>query len=91
MAEGRTDGGKIYWGWYIVGAAFLTMGINYGSRYCFGIFVRPIALDLQWSRSVISVGASLMILSYAVGGIVSVGGCSRAGGGSKVHAPSGSP
>ncbi len=71
MAEGRTDGGKIYWGWYIVGAAFLTMGINYGSRYCFGIFVRPIALDLQWSRSVISVGASLMILSYAVGGIVS--------------------
>lgn len=66
-----TGGRKIYWGWYIVGAAFLTMGINYGSRYCFGIFVRPIALDLQWSRSVISVGASLMILSYAIGGIVS--------------------
>ena len=71
MERGQTGGGKVYWGWYIVGAAFLTMGINYGSRYCFGIFVRPIALDLEWSRSVISVGASLMILSYAAGGIVS--------------------
>ncbi len=69
---GRPAGSRtIYWGWCIVGAAFLTMGINYGSRYCFGIFVRPIALDLEWSRSVISVGASLMILSYATGGIVS--------------------
>ncbi len=62
---------KIYWGWYVVLGAFLILGINYGARYCFGVFVKPMSLEYQWSRSVISLGASLMILSYGIGGIVS--------------------
>jgi MFS family permease len=62
---------KIYWGWYVVLGAFLILGINYGARYCFGVFVKPMSLEYHWSRSVISLGASLMILSYGIGGIVS--------------------
>ncbi|SEM29235.1 Sugar phosphate permease [Syntrophus gentianae] len=62
---------NLYWGWYVVLGAFLIMGINYGARYCFGIFVKPMSLEYGWSRSVISLGASLMILTYGIGGIFS--------------------
>jgi MFS family permease len=57
---------KIYWGWFVVAGAFLVLSINYGARYCFGVFVKPMATDYQWSRSVISLGASLNMLVYSV-------------------------
>jgi len=60
-----------YWGWYVVLGAFLISGINCGVRYCFGIFVKPMSLDYGWSRSVISLGASLTTLCYGIGGIFS--------------------
>ncbi|MBE9547182.1 MAG: MFS transporter, partial [Proteobacteria bacterium] len=61
----------IYWGWFVVLGAFLILSINYGSRYCFGIFIKPMSLEYQWSRSVISIAASINILLYAIGGILS--------------------
>jgi sugar phosphate permease len=61
----------IYWGWYVVLGAFLIMGINYGARYSFGIFVKPMALEYHWSRSVISAGMSILVLGYGIGGILS--------------------
>jgi sugar phosphate permease len=65
------DGRVLYWGWWVVLAAFLIMGVNYGGRYCFGIFVKPMALEYQWSRSVISAGMSILVLAYGIGGILS--------------------
>jgi sugar phosphate permease len=56
---------NIYWGWFVVAGAFLVLSINYGSRYCFGIFVKPMSADYQWSRSVISLGASINMLVYS--------------------------
>ncbi|PKN60654.1 MAG: hypothetical protein CVU53_01985 [Deltaproteobacteria bacterium HGW-Deltaproteobacteria-11] len=61
---GRTR--DIYWGWFVVAGAFLVLSVNYGARYCFGIFVKPLAADYQWSRSVISLGASLNMLVYSL-------------------------
>lgn len=60
----------VYWGWYVVLGAFLIQGISYSARYSFGVFVKPMALDNQWSLSVVSAGISLMILFYGVGGIL---------------------
>lgn len=60
---------RLYWGWYVVGGAFLVMAVSYGTRYCFGIFVNPLSLEYNWSRSVISGAASLMIFTSGVGGI----------------------
>jgi MFS family permease len=60
----------IFWGWYIVGAAFFVLAINYGSRYCFGVFVKPLANDYGWSRSVISLGASLNMFVYSACAVV---------------------
>ena len=57
---------NIYWGWFVVAGAFLVLSINYGARYCFGVFVKPMAADYEWSRSVISLGASLNMLVYSV-------------------------
>jgi len=61
----------LYWGWYVVLGAFLIIGINYGARYSFGVFVKPMALEYHWSRSVISAGMSILILAYGIGGIFS--------------------
>jgi len=55
----------IYWGWFVVAGAFLILSVNYGTRYGFGIFVKPMALDYHWSRSVISLGYSLNMLVYS--------------------------
>ena len=66
---GTTRG--FYWGWYVVLGAFLILGINYGARYSFGVFVKPMALEYHWSRSVISAGMSILVLAYGIGGIFS--------------------
>ena len=58
-----------FWGWYVVLGAFLILAINYGARYSFGVFVKPMAAQYNWSRSVISAGMSIMVLAYGIGGI----------------------
>ncbi len=69
MAENRKETPKLFWGWYIVAGAFTLMALNYGTRYTFGIFVQPLTADNGWSRSVVSLAASIHLLVYAAGGI----------------------
>jgi sugar phosphate permease len=59
----------LFWGWYVVLGAFLILAINDGARYSFGVFVKPMAAQYHWSRSVISAGMSIMVLAYGIGGI----------------------
>jgi MFS family permease len=65
MEKNRT----IFWGWYIVVGAFFVMGVNYGARYCFGVFLKPMAEDFVLSRSVISFAATINMLVYSAGAI----------------------
>jgi MFS family permease len=65
MAEKR----EIFWGWYIVMGAFLIMGMNYGARYCFGVFLKPMSAEFGWSRSVTSLAATINMLVYSFGSI----------------------
>ena len=67
---GNKSAAPVFWGWYIVAAAFFVLAINYGSRYCFGVFVKPLAQEYGWSRSVISLGASLNMLIYSACAVV---------------------
>jgi MFS family permease len=60
---------KIFLGWYVVAGAFLIMALSHGGRYCFGIFVQPLTDENGWSRSVVSLAASINLLVYALGGI----------------------
>jgi MFS family permease len=65
--EGSHTGGKqgLFWGWYVVLGSFLVLSINYGARYCFGVFVKPLAEEYGWSRSVISLAASINMFVYS--------------------------
>lgn len=63
------DRREIFWGWYVVLGTFLVLAINYGVRYSFGVFVKPMAEEYQWSRSVVSAAFSLLILVYGIAGI----------------------
>ncbi|NLN61050.1 MAG: MFS transporter [Deltaproteobacteria bacterium] len=56
----------LFWGWYVVLGAFLVLAVNYGVRYSFGIFLKPMAEEYGWSRAVISLGASFNMLVYSV-------------------------
>jgi len=65
----REKGGPVFWGWYVVAGAFLLHAVSYGARYSFGIFVQPLTAENGWSRTVISLAASLNMLFFAAGGI----------------------
>ena len=66
--ERKTEAG-IFWGWYVVAGSFLLHAVSYGARYSFGIFVQPLTVENGWSRTVISMAASLNMLFFAAGGI----------------------
>jgi len=61
----------IFWGWFVVSGAFLILSMSYGTRYCFGVFVKPMFAEYHWSFSVISMGASINLIMYSIGGILS--------------------
>jgi MFS family permease len=63
------NGNKIYWGWYVVAGSFFVLAINYGARYCFGVFLKPLSLEHDWSRSVISLAATIKMGVYSIGAI----------------------
>lgn len=62
-------GRKIFWGWYVVVGTFMILAVNYGIRYSFGIFLKPMAEDYGWTRSVISMAASINMLVYSFGSL----------------------
>ena len=63
---------RVFYGWYIVGAGFLTSFIAIGSRYSYGVFLKSIALDFGMSRGatsgIFSIYMLLCCLIAAVGG-----------------------
>ena len=60
----------IFWGWYVVWGAFVIMLITYGARYSFGVFVKPMFVEYNWPMTIISMGASINLLTYATTGIL---------------------
>jgi len=59
----------IFRGWYIVLGCFILMSMNYGSRYCFGVFMKPMAGEFSWSISTVSLAASIYLFVYAAAAI----------------------
>ena len=69
MRQGDVDS-TVYWGWYVVMGAFVMLGVNYGSRYSFGVFVGSMFDDYQWSMSIISLASTINLIMYALGGVI---------------------
>jgi MFS family permease len=58
-----------FYGWYIVGMAFISLFIGAGTGgFTFGIFLPAMSEDLGWSRSTIVVGSSLTSITAALVG-----------------------
>lgn len=60
------NGHKIFYGWYIVFVAFLSIGVTYGTKGIFSVIQLPMLNDLHWSRSEISGALSANMLIYAI-------------------------
>jgi len=58
---------EIFYGWYIVGACFLTMGMVAGVGATFPVFFKPLIDEFHWSRTALSGTVSIGLI---VGGLV---------------------
>jgi MFS family permease len=58
----------IFYGYIIVGVAFLIMAISWGSRNAFGVFFNPVLTEFGWNRAMTSGAFSLHMIA---GGLIS--------------------
>lgn len=80
-ATAARPGGRIYYGWYIVGAALATNGIAAGLQgYSTGVFFVPMTDDLGWSRTEFIVAVTLSQFVMAIVGALIGGLIDRHGG-----------
>jgi MFS transporter, OFA family, oxalate/formate antiporter len=58
-----------FYGWVIVGGAFLVLFIAYGTQYAFGVFFGALLGEFGWSRASLSGAFSLYTVAYAACGL----------------------
>lgn len=63
-SESRPD---LFYGWYVVGACFLTMGMAGGVGATFPVFFKPLIDEFHWSRTAL---AGTVSIGLIVGGLV---------------------
>lgn len=69
MKESRKS--RLYYGWVIVGVAFVVFVIDYGLRYSFSVFFPIILQEFRWSRASTAGMFSLHIISYGLASPIS--------------------
>lgn len=63
LTAAAVDRPRVYYGWYIVGLAFVSNAMSMGvSAYTLGVFIRPMTEELGWSRAMISGNQSVSTL-----------------------------
>src|SRR5271165_6085774 len=58
---------KIFYGWIIVGVGLVITCVGMGTMMSLGVFLEPISQAMGWSRTGISVVATLNFLSMGIG------------------------
>jgi MFS family permease len=71
--EGSMSGSKavpsrvhLSYGWYIVASSFTILFFNSGARYSFGVVLKPIIKEFDWSRGSISFAFFLNMIVFAL-------------------------
>jgi len=55
MVRSQTEESSIhYYGWVVVGACFLATLMGFGLVYSYGVFLKPLASEFGWSRSIVT-------------------------------------
>ena len=62
---------KLFYGWVVLGAAFLIITMAIGTLFALGVFLKPIEEGMGWSRGAISSVALLNWLIVGLGSFVS--------------------
>lgn len=64
------QGGRLFYGWVIVAAAWLAMFVSSASIASFSIFAPELEAEFGWSRGMLSLGYSLNTIMIAVFGLL---------------------
>ena len=65
-AEGRARGRpRIFYGWYVLAASFALLFVNAGPHSIFGLLVKPMQAEFDWSRGEVTSAAFLNLVVYA--------------------------
>ena len=57
---------SLFYGWFTMGACFAVMLTQGGTMWTFGVFLKPMAQDLQWSRAQVSSGYTAFLIGYVI-------------------------
>jgi MFS family permease len=62
----RAQSGRIFYGWIVLGAAFLIIMIGIGTMFSSGVFLIPLQEEFGWNRSAISLASFLNWLAFGL-------------------------
>lgn len=62
----RPRRGGLYYGWVILGVAYLIMFFTAGVSQAFGVFIKPMTEDFGWDRSTLSLAVSIFAIMSAI-------------------------
>jgi sugar phosphate permease len=54
----------VHYGWVIVGVSFLTLFLVFGTAFSIGLYFQPLIEAFGWSRTALSLGVSIFMLSF---------------------------
>ncbi|MBM4325180.1 MAG: MFS transporter [Deltaproteobacteria bacterium] len=57
---------RLFYGWYIVVAAFIILFFNAGARYAFGVMFKPMIEEFGWSRGLVSLVFFVNMVVFAL-------------------------
>ena len=64
---------NFFYGWYILFAAFFVYALGHGLMFSFGVFLKPLSENFQWSRS-LTAGAFMVFMACRALSSVVMGG-----------------
>jgi MFS family permease len=69
MPEEKNNPG-VFYGWFAMGACFAVLLIQGGAMWTFGVFLKPMAQDLHWSRAQVSSGYTAFLIGYVISVVI---------------------
>lgn len=57
---------RLFYGWYVLAASFVLLFANAGAQSIFGLLVKPVQTEFDWSRGAVSSAALLNLAVYAL-------------------------
>ncbi len=66
MMPEEKNNASVFYGWLAMGGCFAVMLTQGGTMWTFGVFLKPMAQDLQWSRAQVSSGYTAFLIGYVI-------------------------